>query len=170
MTLSVGANGRLAPDSEPHPATLEEIYQSFVVDAPFRDHRELVFRGLGLFIELVTLQIGSVRFWINGGFTTHKSWAPPADVDVATIVPRSAYDAALTEDALPLWTLQHVSAADPTVVNAPRLQPMGGLVDSFFVPDLPAQRAYWHSLWSKVKGEDGKEVPGERKGYVEVIM
>ena len=47
---------------------------------------------------------------------------------------------------------------------------MSGLVDGFFAvrgdPDKPP---YWNGHWSAVKGPDGKIVPGQTKGYVEMV-
>jgi hypothetical protein len=60
-----------------HAATLNEVYQTFVETAPFRHRRELIFRGLSLYIDLSSAEFSSSRYWIDGGFVTHKAWEEP---------------------------------------------------------------------------------------------
>ena len=107
------------------------------------------------------------KAWIDGGFITHKTWAAPHDADVALVFqPSVAFN---EEPVVPLLTLRNVSAAELRL-PATRLQPMGGLVDAFLVPDQPAHTAIWHETWSSVKDANGAILPGKRKGYVEVIL
>ncbi|MDT0309674.1 hypothetical protein RM780_22335 [Streptomyces sp. DSM 44917] len=69
-----------------------------------------------------------------------------------------------------LITLQGVSAQHPPWV-AHRAQPMGGLIDAFLASaDSPDELAYWHEMWSSVKGPDGKIIEDARKGYLEVSL
>ncbi|MBG6218941.1 hypothetical protein IWX75_003429 [Arthrobacter sp. CAN_A6] len=127
----------------------------------------MIFRALHLFIDVVWETIPDARFWIDGGFTTHKTWAAPEDADIVAIVPVKKFKLCLTESMLPLSTLQHVTAGQPNTHTA-KLHTFGGLLDTFFIPDLPAHLRTWDDTWSKVKGSDQKIVPGKRKGYIEV--
>jgi hypothetical protein len=170
VALVLRPDGMLPPSAEPHTATLEEIYDLFVAAAPFRERRELVFRGLLLYAELVSQTFSSARLWINGGFTTHKTWAAPNDVDVATIIPVHEYTKAISKESLPLWTMLEVSARQPTLDRVDRIQPLGGLLDSFFVPSIDAHIAAWHATWQRVKGQDGNIIEDATKGFVEVVL
>lgn len=72
-----------------HPATLNEVCETFVEQAPFRPRRELIFRALTLYIDLVSAEFSTCRYWIDGGFVTHKPWEPPEDADVRVVVPQA---------------------------------------------------------------------------------
>jgi hypothetical protein len=65
-----------------HASDLSGIYDRFVVDAPHRAHREVLFGALTTYLTLVQRLIPSGRAWIDGGFGTVKA-AAPHDVDVA---------------------------------------------------------------------------------------
>lgn len=127
----------------------------------------MIFRALRLYTDLVWERIPEARFWINGGFATHKSWAAPDDADIVAIVPLRKYKLCLEDKMLPLSTLQHVTARAPNI-NTAKLHSFGGLLDTFFIPDMPAQLRTWDDTWSKVKGSDNKIIQGKRKGYLEV--
>lgn len=167
MLPKLNAEGFLEPSHSPYRTTLAEIEQVFVIGAPFRPRRTSIFRALSLFTDLVWETIPEARFWINGGFATHKSWAEPEDADVVVIVPVREYKLCLADNMLPLSTLLSVTAGQPNV-STPKLHPFGGLLDTFFIPDLPAHLRSWDDTWSKVKGPDSIIVPGKRKGYLEV--
>lgn len=152
-----------------HQTTLAEIYTRFVEEAPFRPRRELIYRALTLLNDLVVPSFPNARLWIDGGFTTHKTWAEPEDADVAIVVPLEEYKTAISEKWMPLWTLQGVTSTNPRATTA-RLQPLGRLVDVFFVLDDPAQTAYWEDLWSKVRDDQRQTVAGATKGYLEVSV
>jgi hypothetical protein len=163
------ADGLLPAGPVPYPTDMSELRDLFVDRAPaFRDERARVYAALELHLDLARDHVGAgTRAWIDGGFITHKTWAAPHDADVALVIPPTATFS--IDGVLPLLTLKNVSADEPRLVTA-RLQPMGGLVDAFLVPDQPAHRASWHDTWSSVKDATGVIVPGRRKGYVEVIL
>lgn len=167
MLPKINSQGFLEPMNSPYVATLDEIQQVFVEQAPFQHRRALIFRALNLFTDLVWETIPETRFWVNGGFTSHKTWAAPEDADVVAIVPVKQFKLCLTDSMLPLSTLQHVTSAQPNTGTV-KLHPFGGLLDTFFIPDMPAQLKTWDDTWSKVKGPDNQIIPGQRKGYVEV--
>jgi hypothetical protein len=154
-----------------HTATLTEVEAAFVTGAPFESERRVVFEALALYARLVWARFPDARLWINGGFVTHKTWAAPKDADVAVVVPGgSSYDFNVHPEDLSLWTLQSVKAsAHGFSLAAGRLQPMGGLIDAFFVPgDVQPALDYWRSWWQRLS------VPGEMdrldaKGFVEVV-
>ncbi len=152
-----------------HPATLAELYDSFVLNAPFRDRRELIYRALTLHTDLMAARFSALRLWIDGGFTTHKPWAEPEDVDVVAVVPPGELGRAMEDQALPLSTLQGVFSGSPGVMTN-KLHPMGGLMDVFILPDIPAVLTPWDTTWSQVKDSSGNLVPGATKGYLEVTI
>lgn len=69
-----------------HAATLEEIDERFVAAAPFTDRRRIVFDAFQLWHGVVSGIVPGARFWVDGGFITHKSWAAPSDVDVTVML------------------------------------------------------------------------------------
>ncbi len=153
-----------------HSATLDEIKERFVVEAPYRERRELIFDALSLHTKLVSSMFSRAKLWIDGGFVTHKSWAAPEDADVAVLVPTAEYAQAIDDKSLPLWTILNVSGRmNGANIGTSKLHPMGGLLDAFWVPDsLTAQVDFWDEMWSRVRDQQGDEVVGLKKGYLEV--
>lgn len=143
-----------------HAATLNEVYETFVEQAPFRPRRELIFRALTLYIDLVSPQFTACRYWINGGFVTHKPWAEPEDADVVVVVPPGEHTKVTQPDFMPLLTLGS-NAGD-------KVHPMGGLIDGFVAIDHPAALAPWNIMWSSVRDEHHNVVTGVNKGFLEV--
>jgi hypothetical protein len=152
-----------------HPATLDEVYETFVEQAPFRPRRELIFRALQLYVDLISGQFSSVRLWIDGGFVTHKTWEQPEDADIVVVVPEGEHGKVMTPEFLPLWTLLNVLPSQPSVYSD-KVHPMGGLIDAFILPDQPMVLLPFDLLWSKVRDEQHNEVIGQRKGYLEVSV
>lgn len=152
-----------------HQATFPEVYDRFVTEAPFRDRRELIFRAVELHAAIVRTHFHGARFWLDGGFVTHKHWAEPEDADVVVVVPPEQYGKAADDKLLPLSTLQGVIAGQPQASTS-KLHPMGGLMDVFFQPDVDVVLAPWDAIWSSVKDENGVVVEGVAKGYLEVIL
>jgi hypothetical protein len=153
-----------------HPAGMDAVYERFVLDAPNRLHRELLFGALQTYMRLLQRLIPAGRMWVDGGFSTRKGTAPH-DVDV--VVHPDDWDslASLGErdqtDLLGLLTHQDiiVGSFDPPQWWA-RLQPVGGALDAFLC--YPGQEEVWYSTWASVKGPDGYIIPGAVKGFVEV--
>nr|WP_131812162.1 hypothetical protein [Mycobacterium mantenii] len=129
------------------------------MNAPFRPRRELIFRALTLYIDLVSPQFTTCRYWINGGFVTHKPWAEPEDADVVVVVPPEEHAKVTHPDFMPLLTLES---------NAGKVHPMGGLIDGFVAMDHPVALSTWELTWSSVRDEQHNVVPGVNKGFVEV--
>lgn len=147
-----------------------EIRDLFVEQAPHRDRRELIFDSFKIHFSLVRELFSSGKLWVNGGFCTHKP-EPPKDIDMVIVVdPHEVehFGSAEWERLVQLLTLQGVSVEMPAAA-APRVQPMGGLIDCFFIlsTDLAANKM-WDQLWSSVKRDNGEIVPGLSKGYLEV--
>jgi hypothetical protein len=160
----------LPPSAEPYTATFEEIHDRFVLGAPFAVDRQAVFDALFLYAKLIWQIIPDARLRINGGFVTHKSWAAPADVDIAVVCPTISQDQLDRATSAPLFTLLNVSGEiAKSRVTIAKLHLMGGLVDAFpILPALPATDALFRRIWAMVKGEDGTITPGLTKGYIEV--
>lgn len=154
-----------------HSATFAEVYDSFVVNAPFKDERELIYDALMVYTRALKREFSQLRLWINGGFVTHKPWAAPNDTDVAVVVPQAEYSNMLSNPGIFTYlTLQNVLVPVNPIqsLRVPRLQPMAGLIDGFIVADDPAQTAVWDYEWSRVRDRNKNEVPNLKKGYLEV--
>ncbi len=145
-----------------HAATLDEIEERFVVDAPFSDRRHIVFDAFRLWHGIITGILPGARFWVDGGFVTHKAWAAPSDVDVTVM---------LRPDDLNKLTAHEQSRLDPmfTKNGPPRQRPMSGLVDAFVCVRGDVDKTlYWREHWSTVLDEKRARVIGAQKGFVEV--
>jgi hypothetical protein len=166
MVIPVVAGSEAILPAGRHRTDLAEIEAYFVSAAPFSTERQLVFDAFKTWMTLVDQLLPNSRYWIDGGFVTHKTWAAPSDVDVTILCQASAVDALTPAEQSRLDSLLTVPAAP----GRARLQPMGGLVDAFLVtrasPDVP----YWITQWSRVKGADGSEVRTITKGFLEVVM
>ncbi|MFG2906144.1 DUF6932 family protein [Kitasatospora sp. NPDC048286] len=159
-------NGLLPPGR--HPATMAEIEEIFVSAAPHAKHRKRIFRAFELYADMLGDILPRGTFWVNGGFCTYKQ-DPPHDIDLAVLIdPTLPLTDEDYEQLVPLLTLTQVQAHSPALW-ANRMQPMGGLVDSFLlVAGVIEQEEYWDATWSAVKGPDGELIPGAIKGYLEV--
>lgn len=150
---------------------MDEIREVFVDAAPNRERRELIFEAFDLYARLIWTYWPDARLWVNGGFVTYKDSAPH-DIDVVFLVPSSELTRVLhTEvDPLGLLTLLGVNADQPRLV-APRVQPFGGLIDSFFCPsDVPVAVETWRDRWSMAPTVDGSGYRTDiEKGFLEVI-
>lgn len=153
-----------------HAATLEDVHERFVLDAPHQDRRGMLFRALRTYMELLQQLVPAGRVWIDGGFGTRKD-TPPHDVDV--VIHPADWEAlqGLAEqdhrDLLGLLTHRDIiiGSMDPPQWWE-RIQPIGGVLDGFLC--YPGQEAIWEQTWSSVKGPDGEIVTGAIKGFVEV--
>lgn len=152
-----------------HQCDLRAIYERFVLDAPNRTERELLYSALDLYLRLVRRFIPSGKAWIDGGFGTSKA-AKPHDIDVVIHPDDWAALEALPEaeqnDLLGLLTHQDVIVGSLGPLYVERLQPIGGALDGFLC--MPGQEAIWVGTWASVKGDDGMIIPGVAKGFVEV--
>ena len=158
--------GLLPPGT--HVAELTDLYERFVLDAPDREHRELLFSALSVHLRLIQTIIPAGSVWIDGSFCTCAR-RPPEDVDVV-IHPRDwkALESVPAEAKMRLYgllTLLDIAATRPPV-NLSRLQPVGGAVDAFLC--YPGQEATWRGQWSSVRDADGNVVSGQEKGFTEV--
>lgn len=145
-----------------HAATLDEIEERFVDGAPFSDRRRVMFDAFRLWHGIVTSIVPSARFWVDGGFVTHKPWGVPSDVDVTVMLRR---------DDLNNLTPGEQAQLDPmfTKIGPPRQQPMSGLVDAFLCIRGDVDKTlYWREHWSTVLDESRAKIDGTRKGFLEV--
>lgn len=160
-------DGLLPPGA--HRADLPDIYDRFVVDAPGRDDRELLFSALTTHLRLIRRIIPAGVAWIDGSFATRRE-EPPEDVDV--VVHPDDWTAVRSLSAVTrahlhaLLTLQNVSIAEPEDLWFSRLQPVGGLIDAYLC--WPGHEATWHDAWSRVTDAKGVVIEGQAKGYAEV--
>lgn len=153
-----------------HAGTFAELRAHFVdhPDVPFASERSLLMQALDLYAPLVWGLWPRATLWVNGGFVTHKDWAAPEDIDVVICDTSGRIDAKIDE-AGHLITLLQATHQKSSVV-APKIQPMGGLIDGHPVgKQWPAIVAYYEDYWSTLLDKDKDPVAGFRKGYVEVV-
>lgn len=162
--------GLLPAAADPYPATLEELHALFVVAAPFSAERELLFEALTLYAKLIWAIFPDALLRINGGFVTHKTWAAPADVDIAVVCPTLTPQQVESAITAPLFTILNGQGdVFGGRVGLPKVHVMGGLVDAFPVPgNLQHVRDYFDNHWSSVTDQAKNVIAGLRKGYVEV--
>lgn len=151
-----------------HGATLEEVRERFVDGAPFEvARRRLVFDALGIYFETLRTFFPSGLALVDGGFVTHKV-EPPHDVDVALFpddpLLALSWDDQQFADFQGILTLQDVIIGGQSAAYFRRVQPFGGLLDSFIAP--PEREQYWRESWSSIVGPGGL-IPNS-KGYLEV--
>ncbi|MEV8449973.1 MULTISPECIES: DUF6932 family protein [Streptomyces] len=166
--LQLTAHGRLPAGK--HPASLDEMHDLFVARAPHQEARQLIFDAFKIHYSLVRQLFSHGTLWVDGGFCTHKSTAPK-DIDMVIIVDPGEvqnFSPAEEERLVQLLTLQAVEVELPEL-SAPRVQPMGGLIDCFFALSIDVDALkMWDLTWSSVKEADGTITPGATKGYLEV--
>jgi len=124
-----------------------------------------------LYSQLIWDIYPDARLRIDGGFVTHKTWAAPDDVDIAVVCPTispAQRDAAVGAGLFSIRDAQgmvHRRQIQPI----PKLHPMGGLVDAFYVPEKDTHyREFFEEYWS-TETDLNKQPTGRRKGYVEVV-
>ncbi|ORA62163.1 DUF6932 family protein [Mycobacteroides franklinii] len=162
--------GFLDPSTEPYPATLNDLHDRFVAGAPeHKSERQRLFDALELHLNLLAEVGGAGKVWVDGGFITYKT-AAPRDVDLVYLCRDEAHMGAMlrNERIHSLLTLKSVVIGKPALGALARMQPVGGLVDAFLT--VPEGQMYWAGMWARVKGPDGRPVPGVRKGFVEVTV
>jgi hypothetical protein len=124
-----------------------------------------------MFADLIWAVYPDARLRIDGGFVTHKAWAEPDDVDIAVVCPTispAQRDAAISAGLFSiLGATGQVHRRQISTIE--KLHPMGGLIDSFYVPEKDHEyREFLEDYWSTETGPD-KRPTGRRKGYVEVV-
>ncbi|MDX2357443.1 DUF6932 family protein [Dietzia sp. PP-33] len=163
-------NSRDVLDEGVHAATMADVYDRMVLDAPHREHREMLFHALASYMAQVSRFVQSGRLWIDGGFSMRKP-DEPHDVDVVVIPDDPAVIDSFTPeqrvDFMGLLTLQDVIIGSPGPCWMDRVQPVGGALDGFVA--APDALDPWLDTWSTVK-RNGAVVPGERKGFAEVRL
>ena len=146
-----------------HPATLDEIYEVFVQDAPFRVERERIWSAVLPWATQVSAYFPGAQIFMDGGFVTHKDFAAPSDVDFCLGIQPEQYQSLQDWEKSKVFTIRR-EGKDP-------LRPYGGLIDAFAFPrDNEARRAYWDIWWSSIRGSNRQIMQGSTKGYVEVLL
>jgi hypothetical protein len=168
--IDVGT-GLLPASAAPYAATLEEIHDRFVAGAPFEPRRQLLFDTLVIYSKLIWAIYPDARLRIDGGFVTHKTWAAPDDIDIAVVCPTISPLQRDTAISAGLFSIKGATGNvhRRTIEPIPKLHPMGGLIDSFYVPQIDNDmREFFEKFWATETGPD-KLPTGRQKGYVEVV-
>lgn len=148
-----------------HRVSLEEMRSVFVESAPYSEEREEVFDAFRLWRAKLLRLTPTAQLWVNGGFVTHKPWAPPKDVDVVARVVGRELDALEPEAQNEFEGLMTIPASDVH----PRIQPIAGLVDGFYSRrSEPDKTIVWRDTWATVLDQNRAVVPGAQKGFLEV--
>lgn len=156
-----GDLGLLPALDAPHLASLEDVFDLFVSAAPYSKERQELWAVFPIYVRKVRALFPTCRILLDGGFTTHKPWAAPEDIDVSVGVEKVHYEMLQPWERAELFNTE----ADGVKVRA-----MGGLVDaSRFQLGNPDRFVMWHEHWSTVRGQDRNIIEGLRKGYVEVV-
>lgn len=144
-----------------HVAGLAELREVFVSSAPNSQQRERLFRALELWMDRVSAIVEVDRFWIDGGFLTHKQ-AVPDDVDVVAFVRSEHLTDEVTAQLEPLIT---------RIVNQTRVKPISGMVDAFISAKSREAIDHWAQTWMSVRdATTGEILMGVNKGFVEVKL
>lgn len=159
-------SGLLPPGA--HKAALPDIYERFVLDAPHRDHRELLFEALTIHLKLFQAIVPAGVAWVDGSFC-RCGQRPPKDVDI--VIRPTDWNALRTASGevkakmYALLTLLEARATTPPF-EVSRLQPVGGAIDAYVCQ--PGEEAFWREEWSRVLDERRNVVSGTLKGFAEV--
>lgn len=151
-----------------HRTELSGIRERFVLDAPHRPRRELLFEALALHLKLFQAIVPAGLAWIDGSFCRCGP-EPPKDVDI--VIRPTDWDALRTAPVevrakmFGLITLQDARATTPPF-EISRLQPVGGVIDAYVCQ--PGKEAFWQGEWARVLDERRNVVSGSLKGYAEV--
>ncbi|WP_290473566.1 hypothetical protein [Leifsonia sp. 71-9] len=136
----------------------------FVTNAPFATQRQLIFDAFSVWLRQMAVLLPNHRYWVDGGFVTHKVSAAPKDIDVVVLARQIELNdlSPNSQDSL-----SHLMTSNGA---GRRLQPMNGLVDAFIaIREEPDSAPYWHQTWSSVRADDGGTRHNVSKGYLEVI-
>lgn len=161
LPATCGDYGILPHANAPYPASLDEIYEHFVVGAPYADQRRELWDVFPAYVRKARAYFPTCRILLDGGFVTHKNWEAPEDIDIALGIDRLEYN------ALQDW--ERAQLFNSVSATGHKVKVMGGAIDaSRFDKNIPALFAKWHDDWSSVRGPNRLTLPGVRKGYVEV--
>lgn len=163
-------DGLLPAASAPHHATLDEIYDRCVLDAPNRERREHLFTGLRLYSESARTILGPGALLISGAFVTQQAEAIGI---VAVVIPDDYGAGRPTDDDLiarahMLMTQTSVIVGAPTYVGLSDVKPFAGLLDALILYE--SHRSAVHRRLSRVTDTVGKTVENATKGYLEVRL
>lgn len=151
----------LPASDTPHVASLEEVFELFVVGAPYAQERKTLWEVFPAYVRNLRACFPTCRILLDGGFTTHKRWAAPEDIDVSVGVDPAHYN------ALQDW--QQEELFNTASKNGGKVRVMGGIIDASRFSLASSERfAHWHEQWSSVRAPDRSIIEGLRKGYVEV--
>lgn len=151
-----------------HQATLAEVHETFVAGAPHPDRRQLIFDALVVYLDAVRSFFPSGMALVDGGFTTHKADAPH-DIDVVLLPDDENAILDWTDKQFLDWqgmlTLGDVIVGGQDAAYFQRVQPFGGLLDSFLgAPELEQR---WRDFWGSIRGQHNEQI-SDSKGYLEV--
>lgn len=152
---------------DPYKCTDNEIEELFL----FTSRRKSLWLNFLQWRTEIRQLFGDAVFWINGSFVTIKP--DPNDIDVVAIVSKDSYLEGFQRDSSKFLSLKTTERKNFDGSNI-RVQPYGGLIDSFIVPcdNIDTHDAilkYWDDCWSTVNSSKGYlHTSNKQKGYLEV--
>lgn len=145
-----------------HRATLDDLQQRFVREAPHSWDREGLFQLLRRHLRALASITGSTPVWIGGGLISHS---PTADEDVMVLGMcrdvehlKKCFEA---PGCASLLTIDEAIFGYPFMAGAVTLLPFGGDIDASLA--TPEDAHIWDGIFSTLHGQHDR-------GYVEVVL
>lgn len=147
-----------------HGVRLDDLYDRFVTQAPYREERERIWIAFRAWHQQAAGYFPGASVFIDGGFVTWKPWEPPSDIDV-TIFARK-------EQFVALESWRRPELFNDTIDGTTEVRkPQNGLVDAHWaIRGIPQKVDYWTYYFSRVRGKSGEILDGATKGFLEVTL
>ncbi|KFI76524.1 hypothetical protein BMON_1121 [Bifidobacterium mongoliense DSM 21395] len=137
----------------------------------FTQRREILWNNFLRWRTEIKKMLGDSTFWVNGSFVTTKP--DPEDIDVVVLVSFQAYKQANISNPSKLSALKTIFRQKRDG-SKERVQPYGGLIDSFIVPCDNIDKddvnlKYWDRQWSGInESKHYLSTSLSQKGFLEV--
>jgi hypothetical protein len=153
---------RLIPGT--HRASWDDIKQIFVINAPNSNVRADLYGELMKWVEAVQAILPISKFWVNGGFVTHKSQIPE-DIDVVAFSPCTSFTVG-NKTQLDSLRTQH----GPKFGTKNKPIAFGEKIDTYIVPQTISMQVQWGLEWARVRDPETRmEIVGASKGFIVVM-
>lgn len=138
-----------------HKMPLAQVEEMFVDAAPFEGERQEIWDSFSTYVTLLGYLVPNTRLIIDGSFTTWNTDHPPHDIDFVAMLDLMVWSA-LPDDQRD--RLKHIRETDDKL-------------DAHFIPDWDEYlEAIIVAQFEVVRDHEGRRIPGERKGVIEVTL